>query len=225
VKLDTLTGQPVEFDGDGTALTSMEPGSLQELLPGEEVQFAEPPGAGTDYGPFMRQQLMAAAASVGLPYEVLTGDLRDVSDRALRVILGEFRRQLEQLQWNVFIHQYCRPVWAAWTDAVALSGALPMPDYYRDRRLYQRVRWVPQGWPYINPVQDVQAQRIGIRAGLVSRSAAILAQGEDPESVDAEHAADNERADRLGLVFDSDPRMRDSAGNVTDNQEHTNDES
>jgi capsid protein len=74
-------------------------------------------------------------------------------------------------------------------------------------------------------VQDVQAQRIGIRAGLVSRSAAILAQGEDPESVDAEHAADNERADRLGLVFDSDPRMRDSAGNVTDNQEHTNDES
>lgn len=225
IKLDMVTGHPAQFDGDGTVLTSMEPGSLQELLPGEEVQFAEPPGAGTDYGPFMRQQLMAAAASVGLPYEVLTGDLRDVSDRALRVILGEFRRQLEQLQWNVFIHQYCRPVWAAWTDAVALSGVLPMPNYYRDRRLYLRVRWVPQGWPYINPLQDVQAQRIAIRAGLASRSATILAQGEDPETTDAEYAADFERADRLGLVFDSDARQRDMSGDATDTQEHTNDES
>ena len=71
----------------------------------------------------------------------------------------------------------------------------------------------------------LEAQRIAIRAGLASRSATILAQGEDPETTDAEYAADFERADRLGLVFDSDPRMRDSAGNVTDNQEHTNDES
>ncbi|WP_082267296.1 hypothetical protein [Burkholderia thailandensis] len=61
---------------------------------------------------------------------MLTGDLRDVSDRVLRVILNEFRRTIEQLQWNVFIHQFCRKVWRWWVDACALSGAMPMPDYY-----------------------------------------------------------------------------------------------
>ena len=147
---DPVTGSAMQYDVDGfSPVVSLEPGSMQELAPGESVMFAEPPGAGADYGPFMRQQLMAAAASVGMPYEVMTGDLRDVSDRVLRVILNEFRRSIEQLQWNVFIHQFCRKVWHWWVDACALSGAMPMPDFYRRRRDYQRVRWVPQGWPYI----------------------------------------------------------------------------
>ena len=45
-----------------------------------------------------------------------------------------------------------------------------------------------------------------IRAGLLSRSEAISAFGYDAEDIDREIAADNARADELGLVFDSDPR-------------------
>jgi capsid protein len=46
-----------------------------------------------------------------------------------------------------------------------------------------------------------------IRAGLLSRSQAISAFGYDAEDIDREIAADNARADALGLVFDSDPRF------------------
>lgn len=201
---DPVTGSAMQYDVDGfSPVVSLEPGSMQELAPGESVMFAEPPGAGADYGPFMRQQLMAAAASVGMPYEVMTGDLRDVSDRVLRVILNEFRRSIEQLQWNVFIHQFCRKVWHWWVDACALSGAMPMPDFYRRRRDYQRVRWVPQGWPYIHPVQDVTAKRMEIRSGLASRSGAVLSRGDDPEQVDRENADDLARERRLGIRYDT----------------------
>ena len=203
---DPLTGQPVSVDTDGfTPLVGLEPGTMQELQPGESVTFADPPDAGNAYPEFMRQQLMAAAASVGVPYEVLTGDLRDVSDRALRVILNEFRRELEQMQWNVFIHQFCRRVWSAWIDSVALSGAIELPDFARRRREFLRVRWVPQGWPYIHPVQDVQSKQLEMRAGIASRSSVILARGDDPEGVDSEIAADKQRAERLGLAFVTDP--------------------
>ncbi|HDR9034357.1 TPA: phage portal protein [Burkholderia vietnamiensis] len=201
---DPVTGGEMQYDVDGfSPVVSLEPGSMQELAPGEDVKFAEPPGAGTDYGPFMRQQLMAAAASVGMPYEVMTGDLRDVSDRVLRVILNEFRRSIEQFQWNVFIHQFCRKVWRWWVDACALSGAMPMGDYYRRRRDYLRVRWVPQGWPYIHPVQDVTAKRMEIRSGLASRTGAVLSRGDDPEQVDNENAADLARERRLGIRYDT----------------------
>lgn len=201
---DPVTGSAMQYDVDGfSPVVSLEPGSMQELAPGESVMFAEPPGAGADYGPFMRQQLMAAAASVGMTYEVMTGDLRDVSDRVLRVILNEFRRSIEQLQWNVFIHQFCRKVWHWWVDACALSGAMPMPDFYRRRRDYQRVRWVPQGWPYIHPVQDVTAKRMEIRSGLASRSGAVLSRGDDPEQVDRENADDLARERRLGIRYDT----------------------
>ncbi|MBO1853981.1 phage portal protein [Burkholderia cenocepacia] len=212
---DPITGGATGYDVDGfSPVVSLEPGSMQELAPGESVTFAEPPGAGTDYGPFVRQQLMAAAASVGMPYEVLTGDLRDVSDRVLRVILNEFRRSIEQIQWNVFIHQFCRKVWRWWVDACALSGAMPMADYYRRRRDYLRVRWVPQGWPYIHPVQDVTAKRMEIRSGLASRTGAVLSRGDDPEQVDQENAADLARERRLGIRYDTlDPV--DGAGDLS----------
>ncbi|MDC6127202.1 phage portal protein, partial [Burkholderia gladioli] len=217
---DPITGGAVDYDADGfSPVVSLEPGGMQELAPGEDVRFASPPGAGTDYAPFMRQQLMAAAASVGMPYEVLTGDLRDVSDRVLRVILNEFRRSVEQIQWNVFIHQFCRKVWRWWVDACALSGAMSMPDYYRRRRDYLRVRWVPQGWPYIHPVQDVTAKRMEIRSGLASRSGAVLARGDDPEQVDNENAADLAREQRLGLRYDTLVPVEDTGSNSNGDDE------
>ena len=45
-----------------------------------------------------------------------------------------------------------------------------------------------------------------MRAGLLSRSEAISSFGYDAEDIDREIAADNARADALGLVFESDPR-------------------
>ena len=57
--------------------------------------------------------------------------------------------------------------------------------------------------------------KLAIRAGLTSRSEAISAYGYDAEDVDREIAADNARADALGLVFDSDPRHDQVAPTAT----------
>ena len=132
---DPMTGQLLVTDRDGfTPMVALEPGTMQELGPGEEVEFSKPPDAGNNYPDFMRQQLMAAAAGSGTPYEILTGDMREVNDRALRVVLNEFRRRLEQLQFGVYVHQLCRPVRAAWMDMAVLSGALVLEDYAQRRR-------------------------------------------------------------------------------------------
>jgi capsid protein len=54
--------------------------------------------------------------------------------------------------------------------------------------------------------QEFGAMVTAIRAGLLSRSEAISSFGYDAEDIDREIAADNARADSLGLVFESDPR-------------------
>ena len=62
--------------------------------------------------------------------------------------------------------------------------------------------------------------KLAIRAGLISRSEAISGNGYDAEDVDREIAADNARADALGLVFDSDARHdQASASHPTDVQD------
>ena len=51
----------------------------------------------------------------------------------------------------------------------------------------------------MHPTQDIQAMRMAVDAGFRSRSSVIAALGDDPATVDAERAADKERADSLGL--------------------------
>jgi lambda family phage portal protein len=143
---------------------------------------------------------------MGITYEMLTGDLSQVNYSSIRAGLLEFRRRCEALQHGVIVHQLCRPLWRAWMDQAVLEGALSLPGYSRQQRTYQSAKWIPQGWQWVDPQKEFNAIKLAIRAGLMSRSEAISAYGYDAEDVDREIAADNARADALGLVFDSDPR-------------------
>lgn len=202
---DTLMGEGLA-EPQGAALAGLEPGTLQILEPGEDIKFSAPADVGASYGEFMRQQFRAVAAAMGITYEMLTGDLTQVNYSSIRAGLLEFRRRCEAIQHGVIVHQLCRPVWRAWMEQAVLEGALNLPGFARRRRAYQAAKWIPQGWQWVDPLKEFNALKLAIRAGLMSRSEAISAYGYDAEDIDREIAADNARADELGLVFDSDPR-------------------
>jgi len=207
---DNLMGEG-EADASGVALAGLEPGTLQILEPGEDVKFSDPADVGGSYSEFLRTQFRAVAAAIGVTYEQLTGDLTGVNYSSIRAGLLEFRRRCEAIQHGVIVQQFCRPVWRAWMEQAALSGALPLPDFTRRQREYLACKWIPQGWQWVDPEKEFKALLTAIRAGLMSRSEAISAFGYDAEDVDREIAADNQRADELGLVFDSDPRRTQGA--------------
>lgn len=203
--LKALWGEAAEVD-DGVGYASLEPGTMQDLDPGEDVTFTAPPSdAGGSYEAFMRVQFRAVAMSAGLLYEQVIGDWSQANDRTLRAALNEFRRRCAMWQHHLVAFQLCRPVHGVWLRSAIASGAIRPPRGMSQRDLF-RVRWIPQGWPYINPTQDIQAARDEIRAGLTSRAAKIAERGDDIEQIDAEQAASNARADDLGLSFDSDGR-------------------
>ena len=202
---DNLMGESAA-DGNGVALAGMEPGTLQILEPGEDIKFSAPADVGSSYAEFMRQQFRAVAAAMGITYEMLTGDLTQVNYSSIRAGLLEFRRRCEALQHGVIVHQLCRPIWRAWMNQAVLEGAIDLPGYRQQKRQYQSAKWIPQGWKWVDPQKEYNAMKLVIRAGLMSRSEAISGNGYDAEDVDREIAADNARADALGLVFDSDAR-------------------
>lgn len=215
---DRLTGLPTVNTGrDQRPTITMEPGTMQELGPGESVEFADPPTVGQNYGEFIKQQLRGACAATGVPYEVVTGDLTGLNDRVMRVLLNEFRRRVMAWQHQVMVFQYCRVVLAWWFDAAFLSGALPIPAAYAANPApWRATKWMPQGWPYINPVQDIEASRDAVRDGFSSRSAEVSTQGEDAEIIDQQNATDNARADTLKLKYDSDGRNAVNGKGVAD---------
>ena len=199
---DPLTGLAAEGTLDAP-LAGLEPGMLQELLPGEEIQFSSPPDAGANYADFMRQQHLLIGAAVGIPPEMLTGELRDISDRTLRFAVGEYRRRIEQITWTVLVPRFLQPVREAWSTAAALApgGLSPI-----DAREAVDCVWAPQMQPYIHPTQDVATLETLVSAGFKSRASVIAERGDDPAEVDAERAEDRRREatqqlDSNGLGF------------------------
>jgi len=195
----------------GTGVAPLEAGMMQVMAPGETVEFAAPPSPGDSYGEFMRQQLRGIAVAIGCLYEQLTGDYSTVNERTYRAALNEFRRRCATWQHHNVVYQFCRPVMNRWAQLGVLSGAIKPPRGITVAQI-ARARWVPEGWPYLNPTQDVQARRDEVRAGFRSRADVVAERGYDVAQVDAELAADNARSDELGLMLDSDPRRVSQAG-------------
>ncbi|MGR3593090.1 MAG: phage portal protein [Limimaricola soesokkakensis] len=190
-----------EADLYGAALASLEPGTLQVLLPGEDVRFSSPADVGGGYEAFQYRTLLAVSASLGLPYHLVTGDVRQANYSSLRAELVEFRRRIGQLQHGVIAHQLCRPVWRRWLETAALVGALD-PDAAMAAR---PVQWIPPRWDWVDPLKDIQAQVLAMEAGITSRRKVVEATGYDIEEVDRENAADAQRAAGLGLSYRTHP--------------------
>ena len=214
-----ITGDPSSWfgrkdadDDQGRDVVALEPGTFPMLPRGLDVKFSAPVDVGTTYEVWIKQQLREIAVGMGITYEQLTGDLSGVNYSSIRAGLLEFRRRVGQLQREIIIFQFCRRVSNAWMDAAVLSGAVKIPGYYANRRLYRRIKWRPDGWAWVDPVKDQKAASDGVRAGFTSRSKVVAEKGDDVETIDRENAEDNARADRLGLVYDTDPRKTGKTG-------------
>jgi lambda family phage portal protein len=188
INRDPDTGLPKFYDDAGNALVGLEPGISQELRPGEDVKFANPPEAGTTYSDYMRTTHMGTAAGQGLPYELFSGDILNVSDRTLRIVVNEFRRFARQRQWQIVIPMGCKPM-ARWLgEAAVLSGQIRASEL----EAFAAPEWSPEGWEYIHPVQDIEGKLKARDGGLVSTSQLISERGDDPRKVLEQRKKDEE---------------------------------
>jgi lambda family phage portal protein len=173
--------QAVRASGELGTLAS---GSITQVPTGMNLTVIEPKAA-PGYVDYLRFNLHLIAAGMGVTYEMLTGDVKEVNFSSARVALLEFRRSAEQLQWLTVIPRLCVPIWRAFIDAAVLGGALPRAEYAVD--------WSTPKWDYVNPQQDVQADLAEISGGLSSISEKLRRRGYKPDLVFAELRSDFER--------------------------------
>lgn len=196
---------PATEDDNGDRIESLEPGMLNYLRPGEEVTFASPTASGA-FEPYTLQTLMSVAVGLGITLDQLTGDLRHANYSSLRAGKIEFRRLLEQHQWLTVVPMICEPMWAQFINAAVLAGLLP------DRAEGYPVEWAPPRNERIDPKKDLEADIMEVRAGSMTLSQLIAANGYDPKRQLAEIAETNKLIDKHGLVLTTDPRVTADSG-------------
>jgi lambda family phage portal protein len=186
---------PYGGEQTGGALESgLEPGVLKVLPAGFDVRFSDPPELGQEFDAFQRWCLREIASGLGLPFELLTGDLSAVNYSSIRAGLVEFRRRVDTLRKQVLVPLLLAPVWRRFIDTALLTGALPADDPD-----IGRVGWIAPPWRWVDPLKDAEAEILAINAGLRSRAEVVAEHGRDIEQVDRERAEDRRREQSLGL--------------------------
>jgi lambda family phage portal protein len=193
-------GDPTSSNGmaDPLQLTTLTPGRIQTLNPGEDITFASPPGV-ESYDEFTRSVLRSAASGLGITYEALSGDLSGVNFSSARMGRMEMDRNVSSWQWLMLIPQMMQPIGAWFIEQWALER---MQRPSRDLRL----SWTPPHRVLIDPTREIAALRDKVRAGFASRQSVIRELGNDPARVLEEQIEDAGLADGAELIFDSDAR-------------------
>lgn len=176
-------------DGARRGIERIMPGTIKRLQAGEDVKLSTPPAdAGiTDY---LRAELLAIAAGIGVPYAEMTGDLSTANYSSMRAGKMEFWALLDAWQAHMLRPMLLR---RAWRRVMATGPAASMP-----------CEW---GFPkrmWVDPLKDAQAEVLAIQAGLVSQPDAIAARGDDWRETVREQAEFLAAAREAGLVLETD---------------------
>jgi len=185
-------------------IESFEPGMVEYLPAGKDVRFGQP-SSSAGYSEYMRVQLHAIASAVGLTYELLTGDLSQVNYSSIRAGLIEFRRRIKSLQAQVLIPGLCRPVWKRFIETAQAAGKLPTNGEIR-------AEWTPPRFEAVDPMKDIQAEILSVRAGMMTLKEAIARQGYDPSQTLSEISETFKELDQLGITLDTDARKSTRTG-------------
>ena len=165
-----------------------EPGILADI--GESnITFPELP---TSEGApdFLKHMLRQIASGIGVPFELLTGNLESVNYSSAKVGIENFKRRCRAIRASLLVAQFLRPVWERFVTLEILSGRLYAPDFEVAPEDYLDASFLFPEWASLDPFKEAKADLLHLQAGVRSRSEIISARGRDPEELNAEIAAD-----------------------------------
>jgi lambda family phage portal protein len=193
---DALTTHPVE---------TFQPGMTAYLKPGEDVKFNNPTALG-GYREYKTTELEEIAAGLGLPYELLTGDLSKVNYSSWRGGQLGFRNTIENYRWLTLIPMFCMPVRRRMIDTLVMQGKIPSRAVEDQKINLYGTQWTAPRFESVDPVKDAEAALKDIRMGRITWFEAVLANGYDPNAQLAQIALFNKLVDKLEIILDCDPR-------------------
>lgn len=194
-------------EDDGTPVMNLEPLTIQELAPGEKLEFHAPNRPNAALDPFMRAMLREIAAGAHASYESLSRDYSQSNYSSSRMGLLE-DRDLYRILQQWWIRNFRMPLHRKWLQMAALSGSvpsLPVQTYAASMRKYEAARWKPRGWTWIDPTAEVDAFKEAIKGGLTTVTDVIAqtANGQDLEDYIKTRVRELDMLKAAGLIIDT----------------------
>lgn len=203
VENDSYNGEGDDPAEKQTApIEEMEPGSFAELPDGWDFVPFDPQHPTTAFKDFVSGALHGIAAGLNVSYESLAGDLSQVNFSSARI--GSL---IEQKIWKrvqqFVIQNFHENLFLEWIRAAALTKNLNITPEEIERA--KRPRWMPPGWAYANPKQEIDADVTAIENALDTRAGVLADRGLDFFEVVEQLAAEKAYASQMGVELTAKP--------------------
>lgn len=188
----------VRTQSNGRRVEELEPGMIEYLGPGEEIQSFNPNRPASNFDPFLVRMLRLISMSLNLPYEVVSKDFSQTNYSSARAALLEAWQFFKQ--WQRWLSR--RALQVSYELALEdgfLLGLWNPRDFYQYRRVYTGARHVPPAGRWVDPLKEVQAAEQAIAANLSTLAEECASQARDWEEVMEQRAREREYMSELGL--------------------------
>lgn len=162
-------------------LQDINPGTIQYLNDGEDIEFSNPNRPGATLAPYMKWALQGVSAALRYPYELLIKEFtNNFSGGRLALIDG--RMTFKTWQQMLIDSVFC-PLWVKFVDQCVFQGviAIDILLYEQNRQHFLQHAWIPPGWPWVDPEKEVKADVDAIAAGLLTETESLSMRGRDFE--------------------------------------------
>ncbi|MES2207305.1 MAG: phage portal protein [Pseudomonadota bacterium] len=196
---------------NGQNVSSLEPGIMRRLFPGEEITFSNPTSPGGESAPYKAKALEKISAGFGISYASLSHDYSKSNYSSSRLALLDERDNYRILQQWLIDH-FHQVVYENWLDMAVLSGEINIPGYELDSEFYQECCWRARGWQWVDPHKEVSAATDSVRGGFKTLTDIAGEMGQDFAELVEQRLAEIKLTQEAGLVFDTDPSQVDQTG-------------
>jgi capsid protein len=158
--------------------------------PGEKLTGFSPTVPNPEYFPHVRLTLQLIGVNVGLPLVMVLMDASDTNFSGWRGAVDQARLGFVRNQrWlrdklHRRVYRWKLLEWAAQDRALAAAFGRLGPAYFT-------ATWNTPRWPYIQPLQDAQADELRVKSRLTSPRRMQAERGQDYDDITAELVADN----------------------------------
>ena len=196
-----------DTEDDGARTMNIDPLTIQQLAPGEELDFHAPNRPNAAMDPFLRYMLREVAAGTGVSYESISRDYSQSNYSSSRLALLDDRDLWRVLQawWARGFRDRLHKVWMRQAVLARAVTAISVEAYALRPEMFTATRWKFRGWSWIDPTKEVDAYEKAVRCGFTTVSA-VIAQtggGVDIEDVIAERKEELAMFEEAGIEVDT----------------------
>lgn len=179
---------------------------VPKLATGDKFELVGSKHPTSGYAEFVRNQIYAVAAGLGVDPIALTQDYSKANYASNKMSFAHNGRAAETRRARL-IRMLAMPIFAAWLEEAIAKGAIDMPPGLSPEQFYLVKDAITQGTfitaskALLDPFKERQGQQMGRSLGIETLEQACAEEGEDWQENLEQIARENELATELGITL------------------------